>query len=980
MKTNDISNDIFAHLPEAYELRETKYVEEIHGQTALISHRKTKARFLLVSNSDTNKVFNIGFRTPVDNDTGVPHIIEHTVLCGSEHFPAKDPFVELVKGSLNTFLNAMTYPDKTMYPVASYNDKDFMNLMHVYLDAVFYPNIYKNRMIFEQEGWHYELENPDAELTINGVVYNEMKGAFSTPDEVLYREITSTLFPDTNYSSESGGDPAVIPTLTYEDYLDFHRTYYHPSNSYIYLYGDFDVYECLDFIDKNYLSHFEYQAVDSAIKMQAPFEAMRVCRKKYSVSSDEPSDGKTFYSYNAVVGTSLDPKLYLAFQVLEYVLMSAPGAVLKKALMDAGIGRDVYGSYDNGILQPYISVVAKDADAGREQDFMDVIRKTLSDLVRDGINKKSLEGAINYLEFKFREADFNRFPKGLMYGIQMYDSWLYDEDKPLIHLEAYETFAELKKALDTDYFEGLVQKYLLDNPHTSLLVLEPEPGLSMKNDAALAAKLAAKKAAMTEEQIDALVAHTRALKAFQETPSTAEELEMIPMIEVSDIERSARRLTNQETSVAGMTLLRHDIETNGINYFKVLFDIRGISNELLPYVGLLSEVLGNMDTKHHSYLELTDEINMYTGGITADSVVYSSDEDIHAFRPVFFVEGKALFGQSEKLISLIREILFETDFSDTKRLREIIGQLRSRLSLSLSGSGNLAAMLLATSYFDESAWFRDMTSGVGFYDFIKSLDSHFEAEKETVVRSLEQVRRLIFRAENAMLDLTAGDAGFEKIEPLMRDLVSDFYTEDVTAGTLTFAPSRKNEGLITPGMVQYDAIAGNFREKGFAYSGALQILRVIMNYDYLWNHIRVKGGAYGCMSNFSPSGNAFFVTYRDPNLAESFEVFRGAGDYIRHFDCSARDMAKYIIGAISNLDMPLTPSAEGERSLTAYMTGLSYEKIQRRRDELLNATIEDIRGFGDLIDAFVSDDYLCVVGSERQIRDHEAMFGSVRNL
>lgn len=975
-----VNEQVFSKLPGAYELKETSYVEEIHGQTALIIHKKTKARFLLVSNSDTNKVFNIGFRTPVYNDTGVPHIIEHTVLCGSKQFPAKDPFVELVKGSLNTFLNAMTYPDKTIYPVASYNDKDFMNLMHVYLDAVFYPNIYKNRMIFEQEGWHYEIESPDAPLTINGVVYNEMKGALSTPEQVLFGEIQSSLFPDTNYASESGGNPEVIPTLTYEDYLDFHRTYYHPSNSYIYLYGDFNVSECLEFIDKNYLSNFEYKSVDSQIRPQESFEKMHVERKHYSASSDEPVDDKTYYSYNTVVGDILDPKLYIAFQVLDYVLMSAPGAVLKKALMDAHIGKDVFGVYENGIMQPYISVIAKDAEAGHEDDFMEIIRTTLTDLVKNGLNRKSLEGAINYFEFKFREADFGRYPKGLMYGLQMYDSWLYDENKPLIHLQAYETFDALKKELDTGYFEGLIEKYLLHNPHASLLILEPEQGLSVKKDEALAQMLAKKKASLTAEEVNELVAKTKALKAFQETPSTAEELEAIPMIEISDIKREALPLTNQKVRVENMPLLRHNLETNGINYFKILFDIRGISNDLLPYVGLLTNVLGHMDTKDRSYRELTDEMNMHTGGIGTDSVVFNINGNAEEYKPVFIVDGKALFDKSEKMVALIKEILFDTDFSDTKRLRKIIGQMSSRLSMYISGNGHAASSLHATAYYNESAWFKDMTSGIGFYDFIKSAEKNFDAKKEKIVLKLNQLRKLIFRKENVLFDLTANNEGFRQIQNGILSFEQSLYTDEVEKGALQFVPERKNEGLITPGMVQYDATAGNFISKGFKYHGALQILKVIMNYDYLWNNIRVKGGAYGCMSNFTSSGNAYFVTYRDPNLKESYEIFKNAGEYIRNFDCSKRDMTKYIIGAISNIDTPLTPSAEGARSLGAYMAESSYEDIQKRRNELLDATISDIRSFGDLIDAFVDENYICVVGSEKQIKDNEKMFGLVRNI
>ena len=975
-----MNKEVFEHLPEAYELKQCGYVEEIHGQAALISHKKTKARLLLVSNDDTNKVFNIGFRTPVNNDTGVPHIIEHTVLCGSKKYPSKDPFVELVKGSLNTFLNAMTYPDKTMYPVASYNDKDFMNLMQVYLDAVFYPNIYKNPMIFQQEGWHYELNDADDELTINGVVYNEMKGAFSSPEQVLFREIPATLYPDTTYACESGGDPEAIWKLTYEDYLDFHRTYYHPSNSYIYLYGNFDVRQCLEFIDKEYLSDFDFKEIHSEIKKQPAFDEMRTFHKKYSVATGEPTDGKAYFAYNAVVGDSLDPKLYVAFQILEYVLMSAPGAVLKKALLDANIGKDVFGSYENGILQPYISIIAKDADISREEDFMRVIRTTLENLVKNGINRRSLEGALNYFEFKFREADFGRYPKGLMYGLQLYDSWLYDENQPLIHLKAYETFDALRKAMDTGYFETLIDQYLLNNHHASLLVLEPEQGLSMKKDEALAKQLALYKESLSADEVNTLVEQTHALRAFQEAPSTPEELEAIPMIEISDIERKAMPVNNHQVRVENLHVLRHDVETNGINYFKVLFHADGMTNELLPYAGLLSNVLGNMDTKKHSYTELTDEINMYTGGITTDLTVFNVYENTTAYKPVFVAEGKALFEKSDILVELMEEILFETDFSDEKRLKEIIDQLSSRLSMYVLNNGHAAAALSATAYYNEAAYFKDMTGSIGFYGFIRDIQEHFDERKADMIQKLDEVRTLIFRKENVLFDLTSNEEGFGHLKEGILSFEKYFCTKPVKKGHLDFKPQQKNEGLITSGMVQFDAAAGNFMEKGFKYHGALHILKVIMNYDYLWNNIRVKGGAYGCMANFTSSGNAYFVTYRDPNLKESYDVFEGAAEYIRHFDCSSRDMTKYIIGAVSNIDTPLTPAAEGARSLGIFMTESTFEDIQEKRNQLLDATVDDIRSFGDLIDAFIEDHYICVVGSERQIKDHEAMFNSVRNI
>ncbi len=459
---------------KAYELVKEEELVGIQAKGYLLRHKKSKARILLIEKDDNNKVFSISFRTPPGNSTGVPHIMEHSVLCGSKNFPAKDPFVELVKGSLNTFLNAVTYPDKTIYPVASCNDKDFQNLMHVYMDAVFYPNIYEHEEIFRQEGWSYKLNSPEDKLEYNGVVYNEMKGAFSSPEGVLDRVILNTLFPDTSYANESGGDPEFITDLTYEQFLDFHRRYYHPSNSYIYLYGDMDMEEKLTWLDEEYLSHFDAKEIDSRIRYQEPFTEMREKTIPYSIASEESEEDNTFLSYNKVIGTSVDRELYLAFEILDYALLSAPGAPLKKALTDAGIGKDIMGDFDNGIYQPIFSVIAKNANEDQKQAFVDLIEQVLTELADKGIDKKALEAGLNYHEFRYREADFGNYPKGLMYNLQMMESWLYDEEEPFLHVEALDTFEFLKKQVGTGYYEGLIRKYILDNPHGAVVVVKPE--------------------------------------------------------------------------------------------------------------------------------------------------------------------------------------------------------------------------------------------------------------------------------------------------------------------------------------------------------------------------------------------------------------------------------------------------------------------------------------------------------------------------
>ena len=640
----------------AYEVLQTEDLSDLKSKGTLLKHKKSGARVLLMENDDENKVFTIGFRTPPSDSTGVPHIMEHSVLCGSKEFPVKDPFVELVKGSLNTFLNAMTYPDKTVYPVASCNDKDFQNLMHVYMDAVFYPNIYQNDKTFRQEGWSYKLDDPDGELTISGVVYNEMKGAFSSPEGVLDRVVLNSLFPDNTYSVESGGDPEVIPELTYEQFLDFHRKYYHPSNSYIYLYGDMNMEEKLRWLDEKYLSDFENEPVDSEIHLQKPFTEMKEVVQEYSIASEESEEDNTYLSYNKVIGTTLDEKLYLAFEILDYALLSAPGAPLKKALLDAGVGKDISGSYDNGVYQPIFSVISKNANVEQKEEFVRVIEDTLKDIVKNGINKKALRAGINYHEFRFREADFGNYPRGLMYGLQLFDSWLYDETKPFIHMQAIPTFEFLKEQVETGYFEELIQKYLLDNTHGSIVIIKPERGRTARMDKELADKLQAYKDSLSKEEIDALVKATKELEEYQEEESAPEDLAKIPVLGREDISREIAPIYNKELETSGVKLVHHEVETNGIGYTALLFDLSGIPEEKLPYISILQSVLGIINTKNYEYSELFNEINVHTGGIGTSLELYTDVTKVKEkeFRATFEIKGKALYPKMNVLFSMMR--------------------------------------------------------------------------------------------------------------------------------------------------------------------------------------------------------------------------------------------------------------------------------------------------------------------------------------
>ena len=909
--------------------------------------------------------------------------MEHSVLCGSKEFPVKDPFVELVKGSLNTFLNAMTYPDKTVYPVASCNDKDFQNLMHVYMDAVFYPNIYQHDKTFRQEGWSYKLDDPEGELTISGVVYNEMKGAFSSPEGVLDRVVLNSLFPDNAYSVESGGDPEVIPELTYEQFLDFHRKYYHPSNSYIYLYGNMDMEEKLAFLDEHYLSHFDYLDVDSVIQEQKAFGACQDVTLEYPVAENEGEEDNTYLSYNTVIETALDEKLYLAFDILDYALVSAPGAPLKQALIDAGIGSEITGGYDSGTLQPTFSVIAKNTNPQEKEHFLAVIRETLEGLVKNGLNKKSLLAGINSSEFRYREADFGHFPKGLLYGIQCLDSWLFDDMQPFMHLEALDTYQFLKDQIGTGYYEELVKTYLLDNPHASVVITVPEQGLGAKRDAALEKKLAEYKAGLSREERKKLIADTKHLKQYQEEPSPKEDLEKIPRLTRADLKKEAAPLLNREIETEGVSIIAHEMDTNGIDYLTYLFDVCDILPEDLPYLGILKAVLGYVDTDNHSYAALANEINMYTGGIGSSIGIYPNVKKQGEIGLYYEVRTKVLASRLPDAMRLIKEILLTSHLSDEKRLYEILAQLKSRLQAGLSASGHSVAYTRALSYFSAAAYCQDATAGIACYRVIADYEEHFEEKKQQLMEKLSSLVKTIFTAERMLVSATCEESEIPAVTQASAALKNVLYVPD-QPGKNRSMPSyplaKKNEGFMDASQVQYVARAGNYAAHGFSYHGALRILKVILGYDYLWINVRVKGGAYGCMNGYMRNGDTYFVSYRDPNLSATNEIYDGIPAYLEKFDADEREMTGYIIGTISDMDTPMNPSAKGARSMTAYLQELDYETLSKERSQIIGAQPADIRALKPLIASVLSDGSLCVIGNEDVLTSEKQMFETLESL
>ena len=963
-----------------YEILDEHRVEDVQSDGFILRHKKSGARIAILSNNDDNKVFYIGFRTPPEDETGVPHIIEHTTLCGSKKFPVKDPFIELAKGSLNTFLNAMTYPDKTVYPVASCNDQDFKNLMDVYLDAVFNPNITKYEEIFKQEGWHYELTGKDDELKINGVVYNEMKGAYSSPDEVLSSQIYRSLFPDNTYSKDSGGNPEYIPKLTYEAYLDFYHKYYHPSNSYIYLYGDMDVVERLEWLDKEYLSLYDYKKVNSEINKQPAFDEIKNVEAQYSITMDDSQENKTYLSYNRVVGDSLDEMLYQAFDVLDYALVSSPGAPVKQALIDAGIGDDVYGSYDAGILQPVFSFVAKNANASQADEFESIIENTLKEVVKTGINKEALLAGINSSEFKFREADFGQFPKGLLFGLNCLDSWLFDDMKPFIHLECLGTFAKLRKAVDTDYFEKLIQVYLLDNTHGSSVTVKPKRGLGNEREEALAKELSDYKASLSDEEIKKLIEDTEHLKKYQEEPSSDEDLRKLPMLTRADMKKNAMPFSNIEDELSDVKVVRHDIESNGIDYISFLFDAGDFAQSELGYLVFFTNALGLVSTEKYSYTDLANATNIYTGGISTGTASHPDIKDRNNFVFKLEVKLKVLEKNLDKALELMEQMLLSSDFTDTKRLGELVAQIKARLQANLSSSGHLVAAMRSMSSFSRYALYQDELKGIAFYRSICHIEKELSESPKSVSDKLAAIAKKLFARNRMLISFTGNNEAYGNAKPSLEKVIAGFDKMSAIGNQAEVHFNTAKEAFIDASQIQYVAKTGDFICEGYEYTGALRLLRIILSYDYLWINVRVKGGAYGCMNTFLRSGESYFVSYRDPNLSDTLDVYDRIPEYIKSFSPDERDMTKYIIGTFSALDTPMNPEAKGSRSLSAYLEGITYEQIQKERNEILNAQPEDIRRLADLVEAVLKKDSICVIGNENMIKESAGLFENIEKL
>jgi Zn-dependent M16 (insulinase) family peptidase len=961
-------------LVHGFKLEQKQFIKELDGEGYLFRHLKSGARLLKVVSKDDNKVFSVAFKTPPPDDTGIPHIMEHSVLNGSENFPVKSPFDVLSQGSLKTFLNAMTSSDSTIYPVASRNDKDFSNLMHVYLDAAFKPLIHKDPRILQQEGWHYELESPAAPLAYKGVVYNEMKGAYSAPERQLDYVMNKVLFPDNGYGNSSGGRPEAIPQLTYEQFKAFHRKYYHPANSYIYLYGNGDMEKELAFIDDRYLSGYDKINVDSRIPLQKPLATPSLVRGQYGIPEGTPVDGKTYIARSNVYGLNTDQELNIALDILAEALVNHQAAPLRVALQKAGIGRDVSAGVDS-IQQPVFMITVTNAEAKDLPRFEQVVTDTLKEVAAKGFDRTMLDGIINLQEFRLREGR-GAFT-GIMGAMMASSGWMF-ADNPFVTLSFNRELAAIRSRLDRKYFETLIQKALLNNPHACTVVMEPKPGLEKELATELENKLAAIKAKMSPEEIAAIAAQTKELIAYQQRKDDPETLKTIPLLEIADIEKKQEDLPLKQETLAGTPLLVSEIFTKGIVYLDLFFDAGAVNQELIPYVQLYSDLVGMMSTDEYAYGDLENQVNLHTGGISTSLDVLAVGRDDGRAKPYFLMRGKAMPEKLDRLADLMKQQLLLSKWDDAARLKELLLRTKAQFEQNLAYNGLGIARTRLASYISNRGAYQDLTSGFGYYQFLGDICR--EPDLKMITAKLKTVQAMLINLNGLKVGVTCQEAQMPAVRKELPTLLAAIPRGEFKSAAYRFTMEPLNEGFQDASKVQYVLKGSDYKKLGFQYTGKMNVLNQLLSTVYLQNTIRVQGGAYGGFAMMDNAGFLAFASYRDPNLKKTVENYLGAGRFLSDLTLDERDLRRLIIGTISGWDRPLNPNQKGYVAVRRYLVGDTLAMLQKERDEILCTTVGDLKGFAKMVDAVMTQNVLCVVGNEKKIEEQKDLFKKILPL
>ncbi len=946
-------------MTHGFQLKRDQHIPEINARVRLFEHARTGAQLLSVENDEENKVFGVTFATPPDDATGLPHILEHCVLNGSRKYPVKEPFVELIKGSLATFINAFTFSEKTMYPVASQNTRDFYNLIDVYMDAVFYPRIRPD--ILKQEGWHYELEHVDGPLTYKGVVFNEMKGAYSSPDRVMYERTAAALMPDTVYGVDSGGDPAVIPNLTFEQFQAFHERYYHPSNALFYFYGDDDPETRLELVDA-FLVDFQRQPVDVNIAPQPFFSEPR--RSVYPYDAGE--DGKALVTVSWLLPEPHGYERRLSFQVLSEILTGSPASPLRKALLDSGLGEDVisYGLSDD-TRQMYMGVGLKGVKPEDAEQVETLIVGTLEGLVRSGIDRATVRAAMNTVEFRLREQNTGQFPRGLFMFINAVSTWLYGGD-PYEALAFDGPLQAVKRAIeapDSAYFEAIIASHMLENTHRSTVILRPDATVREQRDAAETARLQAVRETLTEADLQALVEDTHRLRQLQETPDSPEALATLPMLKVDDLDKQIKRIPMNAGSVGDTPLLAHDLFTNGIVYLDLGMNLAALPEHLLPYSLLFATALLEVGTDSEDFVRLSQRIGTHTGGIRFDALTSETrtGEETAAW---VFLRGKATVDNFGALLNILRDVLLTVKLDNRERFRQIVLQAKAEKESSLipAGMGVIATRLRAA--FSRAAWIDEQIEGIDYLFFLRRLAERIESDWAGVLADLEAVRAHLVNRNAMLVNVTLDEASLKPLRPQLADFVAALPQADYVPVAWNSALPSANEGLTIPAQVNYVGMGANIYALGYRYHGSFMAIRNYVRTDYLWEKIRVQGGAYGMAFDLDMhAGVLNFGSYRDPNLLPSLAVYERAAEYLANLDLHYDELSKAVIGAVGKMDAYQLPDAKGFTSLVRYLLGVSDADRQRWRDELLSTNVADFRAFANVLAALNQSPRVVVLGS-----------------
>lgn len=956
-------------------LQESHWVEDIKSHAYLFLHEKSGGRLLYIKNSDVNKVFSVSFATPPVDHTGVAHILEHSVLCGSKKYEAKDPFNELAKGSLNTYLNAMTFADKTMYPVASCNEEDFHNLTDVYLDAVFYPNIYRKPEIFMQEGWRYFFDEED-KLQLTGVVYNEMQGALSDPESLLSSEISTVFYGDTTYGFESGGLPADIPNLSYTQFLEFHKTHYHPSNGYFYLYGDLDLDRALCHLAEGYLDNFQAQSVaDIKITMPKKSPTVPFLEATYPAQTEDEAE-KGYFAYSFPVGKNTDLVRTMALQILSYCLLETNASPLKKKLIEQGLCEEVEGWFDSSELEMLFAIVGKNANTDEKDTFKSVVDETLKELVAEGIEEDLIRTSLKRVEFLLKEDDFGSTPRGLVYNIRVMKSWLHGES-PLIHLRQLEALEILKS--EEFSWTNLISELFVETTTSNLIVFLPDHEKEEKQNEAYNKMLVDKQASLTEAEIKTIRSDMQALELFQTTEETQEVLDQIPFLKLDQISKKPMLISREVGTIGSGKEIFVPVESKDIVYMKLHFSIKEMPKHLLPYCGLVTEILGRLDTKKYLYELLPMLINEVVGALSfGNSTFARSTTEYDSF---VTLKSKFLIADKDNAKDLFRDIVRDTDFSQIENLKKI---LRSE---KISNENHMmnAPHILAINYGNRSTSvggaLQELLQGYTYVNFVNEVYETFEKTPEVVVKRLEETMQHLICKENFAVSYACEEKLKEEVRAFIESIYEELPSRTASCeSTPLTVEAVSATAFSAPMQVQYNVLTDVFSDQNIAYSGQIEVLKTILDREYLWNEVRVQGGAYGAGCAFKRIGTCFFYSYRDPNIAKTYEVYRNLWKNIAEFEATKKEMTKYILGTINRFDQPRSNSDLLMQAVFMEYTAISDEQMQKERLEILGTTVEELKGFVPLLQGISKSGNMTTVGNTLKVEERKELFSEVKKL